>query len=202
MSSAQARDVKAILNYCAIHGMNNMPPSLYAKAAKLIAKYRMNMEDATDLFTKYIGTWGGKSTEFRFEAIKNGKVVKTVTKGTMSKYHLDLEPSSTTLTDDKSYDVALIRITLRDQYNNILPYSAIPVVLETTGDIELIGPDIITLQGGMFGTYVRTVRPSAIITPEESSESPKKSKGKLTAKLKSIDNKHESATVEFNIYLR
>ena len=31
-----------------------------------------------------------------------------------------------------------------------------PVVLETDGVIELIGPDIVSLQGGMGGTYVRT----------------------------------------------
>ncbi len=44
-----------------------------------------------------------------------------------------------------------------DEYGNVLPYFQEPVTLKTTGPIELIGPDVISLRGGMGGTYVRTM---------------------------------------------
>jgi beta-galactosidase len=30
------------------------------------------------------------------------------------------------------------------------------VILEAQGEIELVGPSVVSLQGGMTGTYVRT----------------------------------------------
>ena len=38
----------------------------------------------------------------------------------------------------------------------MLNYSHEPITLETEGPIEIIGPKCITLQGGMFGTYVKS----------------------------------------------
>jgi beta-galactosidase len=60
------------------------------------------------------------------------------------------------LHEGKSYDVAAVRIRLVDEYGNTLPFANDPVTLEAEGTIELIGPGIISLQGGMGGTYVRT----------------------------------------------
>ena len=40
--------------------------------------------------------------------------------------------------------------------DNIVSFYQEPVVLSTEGPIAIIGPEIISLQGGMGGTYVRT----------------------------------------------
>ena len=45
---------------------------------------------------------------------------------------------------------------MQDEYGNLLSFCNDPLVLETTGDVELIGPSVISLQGGMAGTYVKT----------------------------------------------
>jgi beta-galactosidase len=38
----------------------------------------------------------------------------------------------------------------------VYPYAQFPIKLELSGDAELIGPDLITAEGGMCGTYIRT----------------------------------------------
>jgi beta-galactosidase len=156
MPHGQAEAVKALLNEVAKVGLYGLSKLMYAKAGRLIVQYHMSMEDAVELYNKYIGDWGGASTSYRFEAIRDGKVVKTITKTPMTKRTLSTDVSSNELFDGRTYDVAAIRIKAVDENGNILPFANDPVIFETSGNIELIGPKVVSLQGGMFGTYVRT----------------------------------------------
>jgi beta-galactosidase len=156
MSHKQAETVKSLLNDVARVGLYGMTKSMYLKAGKCMLLYGMKMEDAVALFNKYIGNWGGTSTAYKFEAIKNGNVVKTTIKTPMTKRVLQTNVSHTELKEDYTYDVALVRISLTDEYGNVLPFANDALVLKCEGCIELIGPEIVSLQGGMFGTYVKT----------------------------------------------
>ena len=156
MSHKQAETVKSLLNDVARTGLYGMTKSMYLKAGKCMLLYGMKMEDAVALFNKYIGNWGGTSTAYKFEAIKNGNVVKTTIKTPMTKRVLQTNVSHTELKEDYTYDVALVRISLTDEYGNVLPFANDALVLKCEGCIELIGPEIVSLQGGMFGTYVKT----------------------------------------------
>ena len=168
MSDAQAKDVKAILNEVARVGLYRMSKASYAKAAKLMLKYHMTMDDAVQLYNKYIGNWGGKSTQYRFDAVRNGIVVKSVTRSPMSEVRLRVTADHTALIEKNTYDVACIRIEAVDENGNRLPYYNDPVILDAKGYVELIGPNVISLSGGAGGTYVRTKE--------------RKGKGKLTVK--------------------
>ena len=53
--------------------------------------------------------------------------------------------------------MAAVRIRILDGYGNPAPYAQLPVKLEVEGAAELVGPDVVTAEGGMCGTYVRTV---------------------------------------------
>ena len=53
--------------------------------------------------------------------------------------------------------MALVRIRAVDQNGNVLPFFNEPLRLETEGDIQLIGPDCISLKGGMGGAYVKSL---------------------------------------------
>ena len=75
----------------------------------------------------------------------------------MHSVHMELKADHTALVEDHSYDVAAVRICMTDEHGNVLPFFNEPVVLRTEGDIEIIGPKVISLQGGMGGTYVKTV---------------------------------------------
>ncbi|MCI5822334.1 MAG: glycoside hydrolase family 2 TIM barrel-domain containing protein [Lachnospiraceae bacterium] len=154
-SKRQGELVKYCMNSVALNGMKVTPKLVWA-ALQLIVIYHMNLNDAVPLYNKYIGDWGGQSKQYRFDAIKDGKVVKSIIKDAMTKSHLDVKCSQTTLVENVTYDVAELRIVARDENDNQLVFMQEPIRIETEGPIELIGPDCIPLQGGMTGIYVKS----------------------------------------------
>ena len=181
MSEKQAEDLKVLLNEVARVGLYGMSKKMMAKAGFVSVKYRMSMTDAVAYFNKYVGDWGSESTTYRFEAIKDGEVVKTVTLAPMTKRKLFIDVDHTELKEESSYDVAAIRIEDRDEYGNVLPFSNDPLSFTVEGPIELIGPSVIALQGGMGGTYVKTTGKTG------------------TAKLSITTQNGETTTVDFII---
>lgn len=151
-----AKEITDAMNLVARGSLNHIPKRLYLTALKLILIYHIDFAEVTRLYTKYIGDWGGTATIYRFDAIKDGKVVKSVTKEPVREIRLEAEADHTILTEQHSYDVALVRIRAVDDHGNVLPFYQEPVRLLTEGDISIIGPDTIALQGGMGGTYVKS----------------------------------------------
>ena len=152
----QNKIVKDALNFSAIYGMDNMPAKMKLTMVEAMTRYKMKFDDAYMLFGKYIGNWGGEATRFRFDGIKDGKVVKTVIKCAMTKLCLSIDVSSDELVEDATYDVAAIRIKVTDEYGNVMPFYNRQADVELTGDIELIGPGRADINGGMGGIYVRS----------------------------------------------
>lgn len=151
-----AKEITDAMNLVARGSLNHIPKRLYLTALKLLLIYHIDFAEVTRLYTKYIGDWGGTATIYRFDAIKDGKVVKSVTKEPVRKIRLDAEADHTILTEQHSYDVALVRIRAVDDHGNVLPFYQEPVRLIAEGDISIIGPDTIALQGGIGGTYVKS----------------------------------------------
>lgn len=154
----QAEGIKKILNAAAIYGVNNLPKSAYAEAAKLVALYHMKPDQAVELYNRYIGDWGGTSTSYQFEAVRNGERAESLTKEPMRAWHLEAKVDHFQLREEASYDVAAVRIQTVDEYGNLVPYLSEPILAKTTGAIELIGPKAIPMRGGMAGTYVKTAK--------------------------------------------
>ena len=175
--------IKQVLNDYARYGMSGLPKATLLKAAWLILRYHMSFADAVPLYTKYVGDWGGESTTYRFEAVDtNGSTIyKTIWKKPMTEVVLHAEADHTKLVEKNSYDVAAIRIQAKDEFGNLLPVYNDPVQLEVSGDMELIGPSVISLNGGMGGTYVKTLGKSG--------------EGKLTIRSGSA----EEIVIEFDI---
>ncbi len=153
----QARLIKDILNYIARHGYGSLPPHILLKAAACMLFYKMSYNDIVGLYTKYTGDWGGKATVYRFDAIKDGKVVKSVTKAPMNDGGLSVKVYKTTLTERESYDVTALRISAIDENGNTLVFSGEPVKISVSGPVEIIGPDTVPLRGGMTGVYLKSV---------------------------------------------
>lgn len=151
-----AKEITDAMNLVARGSLNHIPKRLYLTALKLLLIYHIDFAEVTRLYTKYIGDWGGTATIYRFDAIKDGKVVKSVTKEPVREIRLEAEADHTILTEQHSYDVALVRIRAVDDHGNVLPFYQEPVRLITEGDISIIGPDTIALQGGIGGTYVKS----------------------------------------------
>ncbi len=153
----KAEDVKKVLLAANKYGMNSLPLSAKLTAAKCMARYGMTFADANALYGKYIGNWGATVTIFRFDAIKDGKVVAQVEKGPVKAIHLEAQTSHTTLCERTTYDMAAIRLKAADQKGNVLPFYNQPLRLSVTGPIQIIGPDVISLKGGLGGTYIKTL---------------------------------------------
>ncbi|MBQ3559609.1 MAG: glycoside hydrolase family 2 protein [Agathobacter sp.] len=155
-SKKQSEMIAGALNYLAIHGYQTFPPHIIWTMVKAIVQYKMKPMDMVNLYIKYIGNWGETATSYRFEAIKNGEVVKTVVKEPMRKPHLETKVSHTKLHEGNTYDVAAIRIRAVDENENLLPYYQEPIKVTVEGPITVIGDDVLSLKGGMGGLYIKT----------------------------------------------
>ena len=151
----KADAVKRALNATARYGME-LPKTEMARMAYAMVRYKMGYKEAMDLYGKYIGNWGGESVAWRFDAVKDGQVTASVTCCPSAKLHIQATPSHTVLTEGASYDMAAVRIQIQDEFGNVESYAQLPVRLSVEGAAELVGPDVVTAEGGMCGTYVRT----------------------------------------------
>ena len=137
-------------------GLGGMGPADIAKLGYTMVRYGLKYEDAYALYGKYIGNWGGAATVWRLDGEKDGKVVSSVTCCPSARLHLEVTSSSRQLRDGDTYDMAAVRIRVLDQYGNPAPYAQLPVKLQLEGEAQLVGPDTVTAEGGMTGTYIMT----------------------------------------------
>ena len=151
----------ALLRKCLVaigkKGLAGLSPTDYLRMGYAMLRYKLTYQDAYALYGKYIGNWGGEATVWRFDAIDGDQVVASVTCCPSSKLHLEVTASSAVLEEKQSYDMAAIRIRVLDENGNIAPYAQLSVKLTLEGKAELVGPDVVTAEGGMTGTYIRTI---------------------------------------------
>ena len=164
-------------------GLNGMTIADKALMAKAMVSYHLTLKDATDLYGKYIGNWGGEFTVWRFDAKKDGKVIASTVRCPGAALHLEVTPSHTELKENHGYDMAAVRIRVLDEYGNIAPYAQLPVKLAVEGAAELVGPDVVTAEGGMCGTYIRTTGESGTATLTVSSPALKEQKISFTIEI-------------------
>ena len=155
--AAKARFAKDILNDAAIHGMNGLSAKTKLKAGWLTARYGMTYETAYELYGKYIANWGDTASAFRFEAIRNGEVVRVVEKSPFTSRRMELKVSHTELTEGDSYDAAAIRARITDQNGNTLHAFNASLKVTVDGPVEVIGPAQLPIIAGMGGMYIRTI---------------------------------------------
>ena len=151
-----AMAVKECLLAVAKFGPSSLPPKILAKFARLMLLKGFKFSDGVELYGKYIGNWGGEATKWRFDAVKGGRIVCSVTRCPGQRVHLEVSTSKTQLCEGDTYDAAAVRIRAVDEYGNLAPYWQEPVILKRSGPIVLIGPEIISLKGGSGGCYVKT----------------------------------------------
>lgn len=182
-SKGKSEGIKKVLLAGAKYGMSHLPLKEKLRALKLMICNGMTFKEGLELYNKYIGNWGEEVVSYRFEAIKDGKVVRTVTRAPMTKVRLEVDVDHNALVEDTTYDVASVRIRAVDEHGNVLNFYGEAICLETVGEISLIGPSHTSLKGGMGGTYVKTT-------------------GKCgSGKLKISGNDFETVVVPFTVQL-
>ncbi|MBO5129950.1 MAG: glycoside hydrolase family 2 protein [Oscillospiraceae bacterium] len=146
---------KALLS-AAKYGLVGMPLMDKLRMVYAMLRYRMTLEDGVALYGKYVGNWGGEATVWRFDAIRDGQVVKSVTCSPDTQLRTEVTVSHIALREGDTYDMAAVRIRILDANGNVATYAQLPVKLALEGPLELAGPDVVCAEGGMCGTYVRT----------------------------------------------
>ena len=152
-TGAKARIMKACLVSAGKHGLANMPLGDKLRMLYCMLRYGLRLADGVALYGKYVGNWGGEATVWRFEG-DNGAVRECRPGG---KLHIEARASALTLTEGDSYDMAAVRLRILDEYGNLASYAQLPLRFETAGEIALAGPDSAAAEGGMCGTYIRTL---------------------------------------------
>ncbi|MBD5080576.1 MAG: glycoside hydrolase family 2 protein [Ruminococcaceae bacterium] len=156
-SPSKAKILRECLNAAGKYGLAGLPLSCKLKMLWCMARYGLKFQDGVDLYGKYVANWGGESTAWKFEGIKNGKVVSSAICRPSDLLHLDVKVSNTDLTEGITYDMAAVRVRILDENNNSAPYAQLPVKFSVSGAAELVGPSTATAEGGMCGTYIRTI---------------------------------------------
>lgn len=145
-----------ILQATKVYGLDYLPKSYDAKLQLCKEKYGIKWAEIARLYGKYIGGWGDCSMHWRVDGIKDGKVVSSVTCCPNTELQLEVRVSKTQLREGNTYDMAALRIRLLDACGNPAVYAQIPVMFTLEGAAELVGPSVVTAEGGMCGTYIRT----------------------------------------------
>lgn len=172
-SERKAKTIKKILMGISKYGPSGLPLSIKLLAMKAIVIDRFKTTDFYELYGKYIGDWGVSATTYTFEGIKEGEVVIKAEKKPFQKIVLRATADRNTLMDDATYDVATIRILATDELGNVMSFYQEPLTLTLEGPLALIGPSVVSLKGGMGGTYVKTMKQSGT--------------GRLTLSAKDLD---------------
>lgn len=154
--------IKTVLRALAKYGQYKLPIRYKVKMGFVMLFERLSMEDGLRLYSKYIGNWGVESTTYRFESIKDEKIIAVVEKKTSTRPQIKVMVDTQELHEDISYDVASVRVQVVDEYGQILPYYQGVITYEIKGKLALIGPDMVSAVGGSTGTYVKTVGHSGI----------------------------------------
>ena len=155
-SKKKAALLKRALLSAAKHGLSGMPLKDMLRMGYAMIRYGLKLADGVALYGKYVGNWGGEATAWRFDAVKDEKVVASVTCCPNTELRMEITPSNLQLQEGDTYDMAAIRVRITDGNGITASYAQLPVKLEVQGAAELVGPDVVTAEGGMCGTYIRT----------------------------------------------
>ena len=156
-SPSKAAAVRDCLLAAGKYGLAGLPLAYKVKFGWCMLHYKMSFEDGVALYGKYVGNWGGEATRWRFDAVQDGNVVRSVTLCPSAKLHLEVKVSRTVLREKDTYDMAAVRVRILDENGTPAPYAQFPVQFAVEGSAALVGPQTAVAEGGMTGTYLRTV---------------------------------------------
>ena len=151
LDHAVAPQVAAILNEMRRDAMELSPLS----RARMLS-LRLSWNDLVQMYYKYIGVLGSPSAVYRFEAVWHGRAVRTVVREPVQSVRLECTVHNPLLTDGPTWDCAAVSLRAIDQNGNLLPSCSEAVQLWVEGPLQILGPSVVPLRGGMAGTYLAT----------------------------------------------
>ena len=152
----EAEACKVCLGYIGKYGLLDIPEPQMQEVRAFLNRRGLTLAQLNDLYGAYIANWGGKSLRYRFDAVYEGQVVKSVTREPVERVFLRAVAHNPHLVDGPTWDCAAISLQAVDQNGNILPYCMEPVSVTVEGPGNVVGPRVIPLRGGQSAVYVAT----------------------------------------------
>ncbi len=152
----KARALAKCLMAVSKYDYQHLPFPYLLRLGWCMLRYGLRFQDGVALYGKYVANWGAAATVWRLDAEKDGAIVASITRTPSTQLQLQVTVSKTHLKEAETYDMAAIRIRILDENGCAAPYAQLPVRFHLEGDAQLEGPDTVTAEGGMCGTYIRT----------------------------------------------
>lgn len=125
----------------------------------VLLKNKLTYTDAVGFFTKYVGGWGEKQNVYAYKAFRQNKCFKEVRKGFNEDYRFDVRLSASELHHQETYDVVKVEIKKCNAFDEIAFYDTSIIRLNASSHLEVIGPAVRVLQGGVCAVWLKTRRP-------------------------------------------
>jgi len=136
----------------------SMPLFDKLRFANLMLIHHLTMEDAMNIYGKYIGNWGSENSYYRFEGYTNNEMVVSSVRGQGRIFTLVAQADQHVLHHDDTYDVTRITVKLLDEFDNIQAFGNETILVKTTGSVKVLGPENVALSGGSTGIYIRSIK--------------------------------------------
>lgn len=133
-----------------------LSPFNYIALFFIMLRNGLKYRDMYDLYLKYVGNWGVKSIEYKFEGYKNKNKEWTITKGPATKSLLIAKADKNKLVEDKSWDTTRVVVRVVDEYNNVKQLASDSISISIDGAAELIGPSNVSLIAGSSAFWIKT----------------------------------------------
>lgn len=149
--------VKRILAKVDKSGLILSPLDMF-HAARVMMKYKVSFHHFHDIYNKYFSGWGSKSTIYRFDGYVDDKCVLSKTKSQVFIPKLVLDVDDQSVTFDETYQTLRCSVKCVDENSEICVYASEVIEVLTTENLELIGPNCLSLIGGVISFWVKTTR--------------------------------------------
>ena len=151
-----AQDLKTVINAFAKYAQEPFSEAVLAAKSRLNAA-GISDRKITELKDRYLTYFSEDGTvSWRIFSIKGGKAIASRLLTPGRKMYLDVQADTKRLIDEDTWDMATVRITVRNEHGHPQVYCQRAVRLTVFGSIELIGPDCVPLMGGSAGCYIRS----------------------------------------------
>ncbi len=157
-----SRQCVKLLNAIASKGVAHIGFKEYMTYARIFLSKRLSLSDITDLYYKYVTTWGKEPKRYLLKGYINGNEVIEKGFGVNNGVNIKVNASTAVLHNGDTYDMAMVSLEAIDDYGDRLPYMDEVISLEASGPVEIVGPSAFPLSGGASSFYVRSKKEKGI----------------------------------------
>jgi len=158
-SASLSKRIRGFLNDLAARGVAHFGPKDYLRyGPSLIAAGLTSRAKISHLYYKYATLWGSSANVYQIKCFKDGREIGSKSFGPAKEKRLYVESSHESLLNARTYDVAVVRLSLVDEYGTVLPYADDVVKVSLKGPVALLGPSEFALTGGRSALFVRSLR--------------------------------------------